>query len=396
MLALSPCSARSSCSAPRRAAPGAGREALLACEVARQPHRQPLQCLMCALGGGILATERQRMRAGSNGCTGDLARARSVRMQAAEKGLDRRSKDEDEDLWNDIRNPPPGQINSFVPGATLEDAKMFAATRTIAVAPWSEDVTPKPIFAVSDNTGQVAKMIAEMGFRQFGDVQNAMVDVIPAVQTEEDVKRAVEQAANYAPEESLAIEQAGAMIIFSLSTQLGNFLVSECGRQGVPCINAMGSVVQGIEACLKVERGSTEPPAKPRKTFYAVSDASAEVVYLMLCKALDQFPESCVGSITVCSDVRMLQEVDHIVDAAAQDGSLVVYALASPGMSRFLRQQCERAKIPYADVFQPVVIALERYFDYPPVGVPGGHYSKTDVLSAKSLETGWQQKPVTY
>lgn len=27
-------------------------------------------------------------------------------------------------------------------------------------------------------------------------------------------------------------------------------------------------------------------------------------------------------------------------------------------------------QVPYADVFQPVVIALERYLDYPPVGAP--------------------------
>jgi len=28
-------------------------------------------------------------------------------------------------------------------------------------------------------------------------------------------------------------------------------------------------------------------------------------------------------------------------------------------------------QVPYADVFQPVVIALERYLDYPPVGAIG-------------------------
>jgi len=319
-------------------------------------------------------------------------------MQAAAKDAGRGQKagSEAEDFFHDIRKPPPGQINSFVPGASLEDAKMFAATRTIAVAPWSEDVNPKPIFAVSDGTGQVAKMIAEMGFRQFGDVQKAQVDVISGVKTEEDVRKAVEQAANYAPDESLAIEQAGAMIIFSLSTSLGNFLVAECGRQGVPCINAMGSVVLGLEDCFQVERGSGDSPATPQKTLYAVSDGSAEVVYLMLCKALDQFPDSNVENITICSEVSMLQEIDHIVDTAKSNNSLVVYAIASPGMSRFLRQQCERAQIPYADVFQPVVIALERYFDYPPVGVPGGHYSKLDALPSESLEKSWQQRPATY
>eukprot|EP00969_Alexandrium_andersonii_P123250 5447095-Alexandrium_andersonii.AAC.1 len=42
-------------------------------------------------------------------------------------------------------------------------------------------------------------------------------------------------------------------------------------------------------------------------------------------------------------------------------------------MSRFMRQQCERSRVHYADVFQPVMLAFEKYLDYPPVGVPGGH-----------------------
>ncbi|CAE7260060.1 PDRP1 [Symbiodinium sp. CCMP2592] len=218
---------------------------------------QPLQCLACSFAG-MLASERRRRRIEGGKCRcHPRTRGHRARMQAAAKDAGRGQKagSEAEDFFSDIRKPPPGQINSFVPGASLEDAKMFAATRTIAVAPWGEDVNPKPIFAVSDGTGQVAKMIAEMGFRQFGDVQKAQVDVISGVRTEEDVRKAVEQAANYAPDESLAIEQAGAMIIFSLSTSLGNFLVAECGRQGVPCINAMGSVVLGLEDCFQVERG---------------------------------------------------------------------------------------------------------------------------------------------
>ena len=32
---------------------------------------------------------------------------------------------------------------------------------------------------------------------------------------------------------------------------------------------------------------------------------------------------------------------------------------------------CWDPEVPYADVFQPVVIALERYLDYPPVGAVG-------------------------
>jgi len=281
-----------------------------------------------------------------------------------------------------------------VPGATLKDAKIFAATRTIAVAPWSEDVTPKPIFAVSDGPGLVADLVAKMGFRQFGDVSKSIVEVVSGVETEEDVKAAIDKAATLAPEESLAIEQAGAMVIFSMGNKdLAKFLVAECGQQGVPCINFMESVMLAIETRLQLPRGSTEAPKTPCATIFAVSDTSAEASYRIACKALKQFPKT-VENITCCPGVKSLQEIDHIVGEALSKTSLIIYTLASPGMSRFMRQQCERAKVPYADVFQPVVIALERYLDYPPVGVPGGHYSKEDQLSAKSLELPWEEKPV--
>ena len=77
----------------------------------------------------------------------------------------------------------------------------------MAVAAWSEDVTPKPIFAISDGPGMVAELVAKplgirnalaeplrMGFRQFGDVSKSMVEVMAGVETEEDVKKAVEKA----------------------------------------------------------------------------------------------------------------------------------------------------------------------------------------------------------
>eukprot|EP00435_Cladocopium_sp_Y103_P003126 s2634_g1.t1 len=231
------------------------------------------------------------------------------------------------------------------------------------------DVTPKPIFAISDGPGVVAELVAKMGFRQFGDISKSMVEVLAEVETKEDVKAAIDKAATLAPEESLAIEQAGAMVIFSMSDKnLAEFLVTECGQQGVPCINFMESVVLALERRLQVPRGSEAAPPSGPLGIFAVSDSSAEASYRIGCKALKQFPKAKVQQITCCPGVQSLQEIDHIVQEALHQNSVIIYTLASPGMSRFLRQQCERAKVPYADVFQPVVIALERYLDYPPVG----------------------------
>eukprot|EP00440_Ansanella_granifera_P063871 gb/GFBE01069245.1/.p1 GENE.gb/GFBE01069245.1/~~gb/GFBE01069245.1/.p1 ORF type:complete len:417 (+),score=78.21 gb/GFBE01069245.1/:1-1251(+) len=300
----------------------------------------------------------------------------------------------DEDLWDNIRAPPPGQINSFAAGASLQQAKIFAATRTMAVAAWDEDVQPKPIFAVSDATGQAAKDLAESAFKQFGDIEKADVRVWPGITTKADVLRVVTEAASLAPDESLAIEQAGAMMVFSLADQsLGSFLVAESGKKGVPCINAMEPVVVALERCFGIKRGSGAAPTKPCSTAFAVSDCAAQVSYGMVVKALQQFPNSGVENITVCPDVRSLQEIDHIVQEAVSENSVITYSFASPGMSRFMRQQCERAKVCYADVFQPLIVAFERYLDYPPVGVPGGHYSQSESALAASLESKWEHRP---
>ncbi|CAL1162720.1 unnamed protein product [Cladocopium goreaui] len=349
----------------------------------------------------LQAARRNGRRSGALALAVGLRRRRgsfSARPSRLQATSDKKAWDdtEDADLWENIRGPPPGQINSFVPGASLKDAKIFAATRTIAVAPWSEDVTPKPIFAISDGPGLVAELVAKMGFRQFGDISKSMVEVLAEVETKEDVKAAIDKAATLAPEESLAIEQAGAMVIFSMSDQeMAEFLVAECGQQGVPCINFMESVVLALESRLQLPRGSRDSPgAASRYGVFAVSDSSAEASYRISCKALKQFPKAKVQQITCCPGVKSLQEIDHIVQEALRRNGVIIYTLASPGMSRFLRQQCERAKVPYADVFQPVVIALKRYLDYPPVGVAGGHYSKEDRLPAKSLELPWEEKPI--
>jgi len=91
----------------------------------------------------------------------------------------------------------------------------------------------------------------------------------------------------------------------------------------------------------------------------------------------------------VCNEVRSLEEINCIVEEAKTTRSVIIFTFASPGMSRFMRQQCERAKVPYADAFQPVLVAFEKYLDYPPVGVPGGH----DLQSATYART-WDRRPV--
>ncbi|CAE8685568.1 unnamed protein product, partial [Polarella glacialis] len=124
-------------------------------------------------------------------------------------------------------------------------------------------------------------------------------------------------------------------------------------------------------------------------TVFAVSDSSGGSTFEMVCAALKQFPRNGVDAVTLCPEVASLEAINHIVQEALLLESLIVFTFASPGMSRFMRQQCERAKVPYADVFQPVLIAFERYLDYPPVGVPGGHD-----LTSSDQEDRWQKRRI--
>jgi regulator of PEP synthase PpsR (kinase-PPPase family) len=291
-------------------------------------------------------------------------------------------------------------IDNFAEGADFQKAKIFAATRTFAVAPWDEDVKPKPIFAVSDSTGNVAARLAMAAFQQFGPGVKADIHTKPGVISDEGVCEVVHSAACLAPKKALAIEKSGAMLVYTLASQkLGALLSDECNKKGVPCINALEPVLMsmekrfGLTRCIDV---NSEEQLKGFEsgdlTVFAVSDKSGESAHEMVKAALKQFPGCGVESVTVCPEVKSLEEVKDIVQEAVHDDSLIVFTFASPGLSRYMRQECERAKLPYADVFQPVVIAFERYLNYPPVGITGGH----DLKETNSARLRWQRRPLMF
>lgn len=277
------------------------------------------------------------------------------------------------------------RLEVFKEGADFEKAKFFAATRTFAIAPWHADVTPKPIFAVSDSTGAIAERLSRLAFLQFGPSEKAEVKVLPGVQDQEAVKEVVAQAAKAAPGKALASQGKGAILVYTLaSKKLGAFLEEESRKQGVPCMNLMESVLQAMEKHFKTDRSVTiqdgdrlDAFESEGMTVYAVSDSEGQTAQAVAEAALRQFPGIGVDSITVCGDVKSLKDIDDIVQEALAVEAAIVFSFGSPGMSRFMRQQCERAKVKYADAFQPLLVALERYLNYPPAGVAGGFDGQT-------------------
>jgi len=340
-------------------------------------------------------------------CGGRVARRAGAAAGKAEFMWDEGDVDEDDFLGIGMAQADAktkrigGILDNFSEGANLKQAKLFAMTRTFAVAPWNEDVKSKPIFAVSDSTGNVAKRLAVAAFSQFGCADVANVTVVPDIRTEAAVREVVREAALMAPKKALAIDKSGGMLVYTIASQaLGALLADECNKQGVPCINALEPVLlmfekrfkrqRNIEALSDAELAGVEKP-EAGFTVFAVSDSSGGSAHAMAIAALKQFPGNGVESITNCSEVRSLEEINCIVQESRRLQCMLIFTFASPGMSRYTRMQCERAKVLYVDVYQPVIIAFENYLNYPPVGVAGGHQLKDD---ADAQHFRWQSTPV--
>mmetsp|Transcript_5650 Transcript_5650/g.17810 ORF Transcript_5650/g.17810 Transcript_5650/m.17810 type:complete len:397 (+) Transcript_5650:47-1237(+) len=270
------------------------------------------------------------------------------------------------------------------------------------VTPWGGSVEPRQVFAVSDSTGAGARRLAENAWAQFGSPQAARLTLLPEVCSVADVKRAVEDARS-------AEGGSGALIIFTLaSSDLCTQLVAECAREAVPCIDALQPLLTLLEEALGQPRLGSGPgpaaggapaaaPAAPAAAspppaagpIFSVSDSSGTSAYELVRAALRQFPGAGVEGVTVCPRVRSLEEARFIAEEAGRVGGLVAFTFASTGMSRYMRQQCELAGVRYVDLYQPVLLAMEIYLDYPAIGVAGG-YGEGLATSRKS----WEEKPV--
>merc|ERR1711907_768632 len=71
-------------------------------------------------------------------------------------------------------------------------------------------------------------------------------------------------------------------------------------------------------------------------TVFAVSDSTGSSSHLLVSSALKQFPKSQLQTVTVCNQVRSLEEINHIVEEALEEDSMIVFTFASPGMSRYI------------------------------------------------------------
>lgn len=360
---------------------------------------------------GFEASGPLLLAAAAAATTGVVARARGRRAGGRQRCLRQRLRAEELKQSAAVEEVPQKEALGFAAGDRLAAAQRMVQSRVHAVAPWGKDVDPLPIFAVSDRTGNVARRLAKSAFQQFGVKSKSRISVFSKVDSEASIEELVDKAAT----------KENALCLYTLaSPKLSAFLESQCAAKGVPCLNLLETTFAVMEKKFDMRRSldsadtdseveEEEAPKKPSldgldglaglaglaglsgpPTIFAVSDSSGETTAAVVRAALDRLPGCGVDTVTVCPRVHTLEEINHIAREAFRRDSLVIFSFASPGMSRFMRQQCERIKVTYADIYQPVVITMEAYFNYPPVGVAGG----LDLGEVKKENLKWEEQPI--
>jgi len=283
--------------------------------------------------------------------------------------------------------PKKGPKLHFASGDSISSARRLAETRKFVVAPWNKDVTVRPIFAVSDGEGTVVKKWIPSAFQQFGSSSKLRMSLRRNVQTQEAVDEALETAAK--------IFSGPALVLYTIANQeLESYLRAEAAKLDVPTVNLFGGLQTALLRRFDTKSASGDDwndllsDAEP--TVFVASDGSGETAAAAARAALRRLEGAGARTITVCPEVTSLEEVLAIAREAFATQSVVTFSFASPGMSRFMRMQCERLKVPYADLLQPALIAMEQYLQYPFVGVPGG----LDLDEAKGSSGNWKVEEV--
>jgi len=262
------------------------------------------------------------------------------------------------------------------------------------VTPWAGLAEPRPIYAVSDSTGGLAKHLIEASWCQFGFAEEAKLTICPDVRTASEVDVVVKEV------------PAGAFIIFSLaSSELCSQMTEASAKQNISCIDALQPLLITMEEALGQSRlgsesvaadattavAGAETPARPPLSIYAVSDSTGSCAFETARRGASHFPTAGIKEVTLCPEVRSVEEIRLIAQAAGKEDGVVVFTFASTGMSRFMRQKCEEEGARYVDLYQPILLALELYLDYPSIGVPGG-YVGSDAITA--MQAKWSRKPL--
>jgi regulator of PEP synthase PpsR (kinase-PPPase family) len=115
-------------------------------------------------------------------------------------------------------------------------------------------------------------------------------------------------------------------------------------------------------------------PAEHPPTLYVVSDSRGQTSASVLQAALVQF-QGQRHTIVREANVRTVEQVEAIVDAAARTRGVVVYTLVAGETRRAMHQAAASRAVPVVDVLGPALSALHDLFKSAPQAEPGLLYA---------------------
>lgn len=103
---------------------------------------------------------------------------------------------------------------------------------------------------------------------------------------------------------------------------------------------------------------------------YLLSDATGETVEKIATAALTQFREKAVRMKRI-ANVRNKNQVYEALDAALEEGALVVYTIVNRELALLVHGECESLGLLHIDLFTPLLMKLSEFFGLSPGEIPG-------------------------
>lgn len=105
---------------------------------------------------------------------------------------------------------------------------------------------------------------------------------------------------------------------------------------------------------------------------YVVSDATGSSAEQMVRAALFQF-RGTLPSIRVWPRVRSTEDIDTIVESAAERGAMVIHTLVTPEHADALNAKARQAQVECVDLIGPLLSKMSIFMQQSPRGRPGRH-----------------------
>jgi [pyruvate, water dikinase]-phosphate phosphotransferase / [pyruvate, water dikinase] kinase len=101
--------------------------------------------------------------------------------------------------------------------------------------------------------------------------------------------------------------------------------------------------------------------SKTGGTIFVLSDGTGETASMMVKAALVQYPDRDVNLVR-CKNVRNDEQIENIIDEVKSRQGAVVFTVVSRHLREKIESLCQVNKIPYTDLFSPLLGTFSAYF----------------------------------